>query len=92
MPEITRRTFVEGKDFVAEEQDFKSRELALDVRGWTSYCVFLADRNADKLQAEVRKALPKATLQAVEAQHPAGVWLRGARWELEAAIGLLGLK
>jgi hypothetical protein len=89
MPEITRRTFVEGKDLVAEEQDFKSREIALDVRGWTSYCVFLTDRDADKLQAEVRKALPRATLQAVASQHPAGVWLRGAHWELEAAIKVL---
>lgn len=55
MPEITRRTFVEGKDLVAEEQDFKSRDLALDVRGWTSYCVFLTDRDADKLQVEGAK-------------------------------------
>jgi len=91
MPEITRRTFIEGKDLVAEEQDFKSRDLALDVRGWTSYCVFLTDQDADKLQAEVRKALPKATLQAIESRQPEGVWLRGARWELEAAIKALKL-
>jgi hypothetical protein len=33
MPEITRRTFVEGKGVVAEEEDWKSRQLSLDVRG-----------------------------------------------------------
>lgn len=91
MPEIARRTFVEGKDLVAEEQDFKSRDLALAVRGWTSYCIFLTDRDADRLQADVRKALPKSTLQAVAPQQPEGVWLRGARWELEAAIKALKL-
>lgn len=91
MPEIIRRTFVEGEGVVAEEQDWKARELSLDVRGWTSYCIFLADRSADQLQGEIRKAMPKAYLQAVDSKQPAGAWLRGARWELEAAIKALKL-
>ncbi len=52
MPEIARRTFVEGKDLVAEEQDFKSRELALDVRGWTSCCILLAHRAAAERRSD----------------------------------------
>ncbi|WP_018183962.1 hypothetical protein [Kaistia granuli] len=91
MPEITRRTFVEGKGVVAEEEDWKSRQLDLEVRGWSSYCVFVAGRAADALQGEIRKSLPKTFLQAVESHQPAGVWVRGARWELEAAIKALAL-
>ncbi|MCX5567982.1 hypothetical protein [Kaistia nematophila] len=39
MVEITRRTFVESRGVIAEEQDFESRELSLDVRGWSVYRV-----------------------------------------------------
>lgn len=51
MPEIVRRMFLEGKDIVAEEQDWKSRELPPDVRGWSSYCIFLTDRDHRSAQA-----------------------------------------
>ncbi|WP_336801500.1 hypothetical protein [Kaistia sp. MMO-174] len=91
MVEITRRTFVEGKSIIAEEQDFKSRELSLDVRGWSSYCFFLTGRSADDWQTEIRKKLPQATIRAIESLQPPGVWLKGPRWELDAAIVALKL-
>jgi hypothetical protein len=53
--------------------------------------VFVTGRSAEELQGEIRKKLPKTFLQAVESLQPAGVWGRGARWELEAAIKSLGL-
>ncbi|BCP52443.1 hypothetical protein K32_10600 [Kaistia sp. 32K] len=86
MAEIVRRTFAEGEGVVAEEADWKSRQLDLDVRGWSSCCTFVTGKPADDLQGEIRKKLPKSFLQAVEPQQPVGGWVRGARWELEAAI------
>jgi len=91
MLEVVRRTFVEGKGVIAEEQDWKSRELPLDARGWSSYCVFLTDRERGRLEDEIRKALPRATLQVVPSSNPAGLWVRGARWELCQAIDVLKL-
>jgi len=91
MLEVIRRTFVEGKGVIAEAQDWKSRELPLDARGWSSYCVFLTDRERGRLEDEIRKALPRATLQVVPSSNPAALWVKGARWELCQAIDALKL-
>ncbi|MCX5569575.1 MULTISPECIES: hypothetical protein [Kaistia] len=91
MPEIVRRMFLEGKDVVAEEQDWKARGLPPDVRGWSAYCVFLTGRDPEKLEKEILKALPRATLNVIPSQNPAGLWLRGAHWELCQAADALKL-
>jgi len=91
MPEIVRRMFLEGKDNVAEEEDWKARGLPLDVRGWTAYCIFLTDRDPKTLEKDIGKALPRATLKVIPSENPAGLWLRGAHWELCQAIDALKL-
>lgn len=91
MPEIVRRTFVEGKGIIAEEEDFKSRELSLEVRGWSAYCFFLTDHEPGKLEGEIRKALPRAAIVVIPSQNPVGLWVRGAHWELCQAIDALKL-
>lgn len=91
MPEIVRRMFLEEKNLIAEEQDWKSRELPLNARGWTAYCIFLTDRERGKLEDEIRKALPRNTLVVVPSQNPAGLWVKGAHWEICQAIDALRL-
>lgn len=90
MPEIEKRTFIEEKDLVAEKADWDARKLSPDARGWTSYCFFLPDATRDAIDREIRAKISKTYVQVVATQTPAGVWVRGARYELEAAIVALG--
>ncbi|MET4636572.1 hypothetical protein [Kaistia defluvii] len=66
--------------------------MPLDARGWSPYRVFLTGRERGRLEDEIRKAPPRATLQVVPSLILAGLWVRGARWELCQAIDALKLQ
>ncbi|BCP53506.1 hypothetical protein K32_21230 [Kaistia sp. 32K] len=89
MPEIEKRIFVEEKDLVAEKGDWEARKLSPDARGWTSYCFFLPGELREVVEREIRTKINKTYIQAVAAENPPGVWVRGARFELEAALAVL---
>ena len=89
MLEIVRRTFVEEKELIAEESDWQARGLSPDARRWSAYCAFLSSRPILPLEAEIRTKLPKSLVQVVSTKTPEGLWLRGARYDLEAAIKAL---
>jgi hypothetical protein len=89
VPEIEKRIFVEEKDLVAEKGDWDARKLSPDARGWTSYCFFLPDATRDVVDRQIRAKISKTYVQVVATQTPPGVWVRGARYELEAALKVL---
>lgn len=91
MLEITRRTFLEEKDLVAEKGDWRSRGLSPDARGWSAYCAFLPSRPVLPLEKEIKVKLPTSRVDVVPSQNPEGLWLRGARFDLEAVITALKL-
>jgi hypothetical protein len=92
MPEIVRRTFVEEKNLIAEEGDWNPRGLDPEARRWSAYCSFLSSRPVLPLEAEIRAKLPKSLVQVVPAKTPEGLWLRGARYDLEAVLKALKLE
>lgn len=91
MPTIERRTFVEEKDLIAEEDDWRARGLDPEARRWSAYCSFLPSRPVLPLEAEIRTKLPRSLVQVVPTKTPEGLWLRGARFDLEAVIEALKL-
>jgi hypothetical protein len=87
--EIVKRIFVELKDEVAEKGDWEARGKAQDARGWTSYCFFLAGRSRDEVDRAIKAKINRTFVQVVPSANPEGVWVRGARYELEAAMAVI---
>lgn len=89
MAEIVKRTFVESKDQVAEQGDWEACGNSPDVRGWTSYCFFLDGRDREDVERAIRAKIQRTFVQVVQSSQPRGVWVRGARYELEAAMAVI---
>lgn len=87
--EIVKRTFIEFKDQVVEKSEWDARESPPDARGWTSYCFFLADQHREDVDKAIRAKINRTFVQVVQSTRPAGVWVRGARYELEAAMAAI---
>lgn len=90
--EIVKRIFVELKDQVAEKSDWEARGNAPDARGWTSYCFFLAGRTREEVDRAIRARINRTFVQVVPSTTPEGVWVRGARYELEAAMAVIEIE
>jgi hypothetical protein len=87
--EIVKRTFIEYQDQIVELSDWERRENPPEARGWTSYCFFLEGRHPEDIERLIRAKLQRSFVQVVPAVQPQGVWLRGARYELEAAMPVI---
>src|SRR5690606_27273869 len=72
-----------------EKSDWEARGDAPDARGWTSYCFFLAGRTREEVDRAIRARINRTFVQVVPSTTPEGVWVRGARYELEAAMAVI---
>jgi hypothetical protein len=84
--EIVKRTFIEHKDEVVEKTEWEARNNPPEARGWTSYCCWLEGWEREALERVIRAKIPRNFLQVVPSAREQAIWLRGARYELEAAI------
>jgi hypothetical protein len=87
--EIVKRTFVEFKDQVVEKDEWEARDNPPEARGWTSYCFFLQGRAREDVEKAIRAGISRTFVQVVPSARPEGVWVRGARYELEAALAVI---
>ncbi len=89
MAEIVKRTFIEFKDQIVEKTEWETRENPPEARGWTSYCFFLEGQHREDVERAIRAKINRTFVQVVQSTRPAGVWVRGARYELEAVLAAI---
>lgn len=88
--EIVRRQFAKIKDGWCELEDLQHRGLTAD-RTWSSFCALIPGDDLSALAESLRNQVAAPHVDIVPSPTAGGVWVMGAHYQLEAALGRLKL-